>query len=62
MNLHDLRIILRIVTGQHIQDEYGPDLDDLVANGWVYKTAIGYDVSSATLQKLERICKNWETI
>jgi hypothetical protein len=62
MNLHDLRIILKIATGQSIKFENGTDISDLIAEGWIYRRAIGEDVSSTTLQKLERICQNWETI
>jgi hypothetical protein len=62
MNLHDLRIILKIATGQSTEFENGTDIADLIAEGWIYRRAIGLDVSSTTLQKLERICQNWETI
>jgi hypothetical protein len=62
MNVHDLRIILKIATGIHIEDETDYEITDLIKAGWIYKTAIGYDVSSSTLQKLERICQIWEEI
>ena len=62
MNFYYLRVILKIVTGQDLEDENGTDLSDLIADGWIYKTAVGYDVSSAALMKLEKVCQNWETI
>ena len=62
VDVHDLRIILKVTTGHHIEDEYDGDLKDLIDQGLIYKTQIGYGTSSETLRKLERICKNWEEI
>ena len=62
MDVHDLRIILKVTTGHHIQDEYDGDVQDLINEGLIYKSQVGYGTSSDTLRKLERICQNWETI